>query len=77
MGVLSAARNPHIGNPPLVEDDIGRILKFHDSSPSSLESYRHEDDASFMSSPVSSYLKLPSSGLADYDAFAEMVPSPV
>ena len=60
-----------------MEDDISRILQFHDSFPPSIESYQYEDDASFMSSSASSYLKLPSSGLADYDAFAERVPSPV
>ena len=60
-----------------VEDDISRILQFYDSFPPFIESYRYKDDASFMSSSASSYLKLPSSGLADYEAFAERFPSPV
>ena len=50
-----------IGNADLVEDDISRILHFHDYFPPSVESYRYEDDASFMSSTATSYLLLPSS----------------
>ena len=48
-----------IGNP--VEDDIYRILQFHDSFPPSVESYRYQDDASFMGSTATrtSYLLAP------------------
>ena len=40
--------------PCIVEDVISRILQFHDSFPPSVESYRYEDDASFMSSTATS-----------------------
>ena len=33
-----------------MEDDFTRILQFRDSSPRCVESYRYEDDASYMSS---------------------------
>ena len=61
----------------IVEDDISRILQFHDSFPPSVESYWYKDDASFMSSTATSYLLPTSSWLAVYDAFFRGVPSPV
>ena len=41
-----------------MEDDFTRILQFHDSFPRCVESYRYEDNASFMSSSAT-YLWAP------------------
>ena len=42
----------------VVEEDFTQILQFHDSFPRCVESYRYEDDASFMSSSATRLRKI-------------------